>query len=369
VATAYQGFQARAFHPALGNEAVEGSACFSPRALSFRGGETSIDFPLHRLVADLDEEGEGKVILTDPEQPDWTIVVSDRGLLEIRSIPQIAALTDQLEARLTRNELWRRGKVALWFSAGCALVLWLGMVGVGAMVRSIVGKVSPDAERQYGNGLLDELRAELEFVDDTNQVARLASTAEPLLRVVPARQQWQFYVVKEDSPNAFALPGGHILVTTGLLRLVDRPEQLLGAMAHEVAHVMQKHGFRQQVASAGPLLIFRIFLRGRGGALAVATGASALLVNQSFSQEYEKEADDEGWNYLVAANIDPRGMTEVFRKLKAAEGAEERVRILPKAFESHPDIDKRIARLEAKWKRMRRKSGFLELNSAAEGER
>jgi predicted Zn-dependent protease len=86
------------------------------------------------------------------------------------------------------------------------------------------------------------------------------------------------------------------------------------------------------------------------------------LISQSFSQEYEKEADDVGWDYLVKANIDPRGMIEMFQKLKFVE-AQQSSTMMPKAFDSHPDIDKRIARLKAKWKKLPRKAGFVELQS------
>jgi putative metalloprotease len=88
-------------------------------------------------------------------------------------------------------------------------------------------------------------------------------------------------------------------------------------------------------------------------------------VHQSFSQEYEKEADDYGWDYLVAANIDPRGMIDIFQRLKTVEAAEGLSEIVPKAFQSHPDIDKRIARLKAKWKKLPRKTGFIELRDAS----
>jgi predicted Zn-dependent protease len=180
--------------------------------------------------------------------------------------------------------------------------------------------------------------------------------------------QWQFHIIENDSPNAFALPGGHILVCTGLLRLAS-PEEVLGTVAHEVAHVTQKHGFRMQVASAGPLLAFQIFLRGRVGALGVLAGGSALLVRQSFSQEYEKEADDAGWQYLVNANINPRAMIDLFRKLETDEAKNKGADWFPQAFNSHPELAKRISRLEAKWKKLPRKSGFLELNPGPTPER
>ena len=360
VAKAYQQFQARAFHPDLGNEPIEGTILFTANLLWFRGGETAIDIPLDRLEAEFDEEGEGRLIISDPAQPGWTITTADMDVLEFHSVPAIEGLNEQLAARGTRRELSRRTKMVVLFVVGAALVLWLGMLATGAMVRAIVAKIPAEKEREVGKGLLEELKTEFSFMDNTNEVARLNEVAQPLLRALPQAQKWQFYLVQEPDPNAFALPGGYIMVTTGMLKMVERPEELLGVVAHEVAHVTEKHGFRQAIASAGPFIIFQVFMGGgQSGAMSAVAGGSAFLVQQSFSQEYEKEADDVGWDYLVKANIDPRGMIAVFEKMKTIEsGVGE---IIPKAFQSHPDLDKRIARLNAKWKKLPRKTGFTEL--------
>ena len=119
--------------------------------------------------------------------------------------------------------------------------------------------------------------------------------------------QFTFHVVESEYPNAFALPGGHIVITTALLRLADRPEELLGVIAHEMAHITQHHHARKIISAAGPLVIFGIFFHSRDQTLDVLSSGSGLLVTQGFSQEYELEADDFGWKYLVTANIDPAG--------------------------------------------------------------
>jgi beta-barrel assembly-enhancing protease len=362
VTGSYQTFDARAFDADLPNEPVEGAISFTNLALVFRGAEIVVQIPLHHLQAEFDDAGDGRIILRDSHRPEWTVLTDDLDVLQVQSVPQLASLAENVTARFTRREVSRRVKLVLGFCAGCGLIFWLGMIATGAMVRSIVSRLPPDIERNLGNGVLEELKGELVFSINTNEVQRLEALARPLLDRLPSSQSWQFYVLEEESPNAFAIPGGHIAVTRGLLDICDRPEQLLGVVAHEVAHVTRKHGFRQQVASAGPILVFQVFCS-RGGAMSVLAGGSALLVHQSFSQEYEKEADDTGWNYLVAANIDPRGMTEMFRKLQTYERAEEHARVLPKAFDSHPDMEKRITRLESKWKRLPRKSGFIDLNS------
>ncbi len=359
----HQKFEARAFHPELGNENLEGTILFTSLALRFESSAAILEIPLRRLAVEIEQPGNERILFSDPQQPGLQISTLDPSILELRSVPQLTVLWHQLNARLTRRELSRRMKLVLGFFAVCGLLLWLGMLATGAMVRSVVGKVSPEFEKQYGDAIWQELKLKMQFADDTNQSAPLAAMAAPLLRALPAnRTQWQFHVVTNEYPNAFALPGGHIIIFTGLLRLAERPEEVVGTIAHEVAHVTQKHEFRQKVASAGPFLVFEVFLNGRGGALGALAGGSALLVNQSFSQEYEKEADEAGWRYLVAANIDPRGMIEMFRKLQGYEAKQKTVDLLPQAFQSHPGLEKRIGRLAAKWKKLPRKSGFIELD-------
>jgi Zn-dependent protease with chaperone function len=363
MARAYQTFAAVAFHPDHGNEAIEGAIFFSNVSLTFQSGDLSFQIPFSQLGATFEEANDGRVIFRDSAQPDFAIATSDLEVLEISSVPVLASLREEVTGNLARGEMTRRIKSVVWFGVGCVLLVWLLMIASSVMVRSIAARVSPQSEKQQGDKYFEELKAEIQFDSDSNKVARLAAMAEPLLRVAPGSVNWQFHLAKEGLPNAFALPGGHIVVTTGLLELAKTPEEVLGPIAHEMAHVTCKHIFRHQIASAGPLLVLQLFLRGKGGAVGLLAGGSALLVNQSFSQEYEKEADDTGWDYLVAANIDPRGMISMFRKLKTAEENEKIIDIVPKAFQSHPDLDKRIDRMEKKWKRLRRKTGFVELKS------
>jgi predicted Zn-dependent protease len=90
-----------------------------------------------------------------------------------------------------------------------------------------------------------------------------------------------------------------------------------------------------------------------------------LLVVKGFSQEYEFEADDVGWKYLLAAKVNPHGMIETLSKLKEYEDKQKDLDVLPGAFSSHPATAKRIKKLENKWKKVKDKSQFVELKSQA----
>jgi predicted Zn-dependent protease len=214
-----------------------------------------------------------------------------------------------------------------------------------------------------GDAALAELKQEETFISDTKLLAKLDQAVGPLVSALPkTASQYKFYLMQHPLPNAFALPGGHVVVTTGLLEMAARPEELAGVVAHEIAHVTQKHAFREAISSYGPALIFKLFASGGSGLLGMLGGTSELLVSQSFSQEYELEADAVGWQTLVDAHIDPRGLAEMLTKFKALERGMGREPGLT-AFNSHPAVEKRIRRLDDKWRKLKNKSGFIELRS------
>ena len=362
-------FEAHAFHPSLGNEAVAGRIVVDRWHLHFQSDATTLEIPLTRLQVRAGAGEDERIYFQDPAQPDWEIITDDFEILNHPGIAQISNIREQLSADESRRELGRRIRILVYVAAVCVLLIWLGQLAVSAMVRSLVAKMPPQVEQEIGDSMIEEVQSEMNLLEDTNRVAKLAALASPLLESIgDGKTEFTFYIAEEEDPNAFALPGGHVVVTTGLLKMADRPEELLGVISHEVAHVTQKHGIRKAIAATGPFLIFRVFLGGNSrGVAAVAGGASDLLIRQSFSQEYETEADDIGWQALVAAKIDPRGMTVMFEKLQAYERQQKKHLAgleLPRAFQSHPALEKRIARLEKKWRKLPEKTGFIDFASA-----
>ena len=347
----------------MDNEGVEGIIFVDRRTVRFRSAELTEEIPVDRLTVELAEEGD-RICFKDQGRPGLEIFTLDQSILENRSVSPVNQLREELVAVATRREISRRLRMILYFFLGCGLLIWLGSVATSAMVRSLAARVPPEWEQKFGNQKIELMRKAQILVDDSNLVAQLAELSGPLLKVVPAgTSPVNFYIAKDDAPNAFALPGGQVVVNTGLLRLVDTPEELLGVLAHELAHVSEKHIARTAISSAGPFVIFGVFLHGRGGLLNLLGAGAGLMIMKGFSQEFETEADDVGWNYLVAANIDPRGMCSIFRKFQVYEAGQKIGMAVPQAFKSHPALDRRITRLEAKWKRLPARSEFLTLTN------
>jgi predicted Zn-dependent protease len=247
------------------------------------------------------------------------------------------------------------------------VLVWLADLGMSLMVDALVARVPPKWEQDWGKEGLKELRDESPFVETAARLKGLNSVTAPLTNVIVlGTNVLTFFIAENDEPNACALPGGYVVVNTGLLQMVERPEELLGVIAHEVAHVKLKHSLRHVIAGAGPFVLFGVLLGGQGGVVGVLGSATDLVVQSGFSQEYETEADDEGWRILVAANVDPRGMTEVFRKLRAYDQAQETDEEGLQAFSSHPAMKERIARLEKKWRKLKKKDGFADLSGLSQ---
>ena len=361
---ANQTFAASIFHPTLGNEVVSGQIQVDRLEFHFQSEAITIDVPLHRLEIRLGEGKDERVYFQATGSPEWEVFTEDFSVLDHPFIPQMQDVRETLNNAASKQELFRRVRLLGYVAAVIVLLVWLADFTMALMVDALVARVPPKWEQDWGAEGLKELRDTMPFVEAAPRVAGINTLTGPLTnQVVLGTNTLTFFIAEETEPNACALPGGYVVVTTGLLQLVEKPEELLGVIAHEVAHVKLKHSLRHTVAGAGPFVLFGVLLGGQGGLVGILGNTTDLVVQSGFSQEYEIEADDEGWRLLLAAKVDPRGMIEVFRKLDAYDQKQESDEVELQAFSTHPEMKERIARLEKKWRKLKKKEVFLDLTS------
>ena len=213
------------------------------------------------------------------------------------------------------------------------------------IVRFAANKIPIEWEQKMGESVLQQLQK------DGGLEAETGSTPiTPIItRLLPAVSQsgyhFKFYISSDTNINAFALPGGYVVVNKGLLKAADNSEEVAGVIAHELAHVTQKHAVRKIIEVAGLYIAFELLIGDTSGLAAVFSDGSRTLLEQKYSRNYEREADDHGLEYLVDSKIDPQGLVSFFEKLKKAEPA------MPKALSllnTHPATEERIDRLESK---------------------
>jgi predicted Zn-dependent protease len=187
-----------------------------------------------------------------------------------------------------------------------------------------------------------------------------------------AQLKWSFTVLDSPEVNAFALPGGYIYITRGLMAYLDSEAELAGVLGHEIGHVTARHGAQQATRQAGAGV--GVGLVTLGGALlematgvpgiaqaaggAAQAGAAGLIAN--YSRDQELQADQLGAEYLVRTHYDPGHMVEVIQVLKdqeryAADAAKAAGRAAPSApgwLASHPSNDQRLQQIRGSAKRL-----------------
>jgi len=156
--------------------------------------------------------------------------------------------------------------------------------------------------------------------------------------------EFEFYVLDDpETVNAFALPGGQVFITTALLNRFENDDQTAGVLAHEIVHVLARHGAQQLAKSE--------LTNGLIGAVAVAsddanvTQTAAVigqLVNMSYGRDDELQSDTLGVCIMLEAGYDPEAMVEVMRILGAASSGARP----PEFFSTHPNPDNRIQQIE-----------------------
>lgn len=248
------------------------------------------------------------------------------------------------------NCLW--ALVLVLLIQGCAS---LGTYNPATGKKEFVA-VSTVQEVEMGEQVHERLKKQYSFSDDTQQALRLDRVGTRVA-LVSDRQDYQynFYLVEDDSLNAFTTPGGNIYVNTGLLNKLDNDDQLAFVIAHEIGHCAAKHVAKKYQTALGYDLIGNLILSqvsDTQSAQSVASLGTSVLMNlifSAYSRNDEREADVLAVKYSYLAGFDPLEGTDVFYVLKQNSNDD----VIPHMFKSHPDLLERIENVEKETARIK----------------
>ncbi len=214
--------------------------------------------------------------------------------------------------------------------------------------------MTTEEEKKMGKTILLEIEKEADLMKDLTLQAFIQKVGYSLVdQVGPTPFEFKFYVMNAPDPNAFAIPGGYIFVTTGLLVLAENEQEIAAVLAHEISHVTQRHiaqmiekSKRLNIASLAAMLA--AMLAGRGGTasqagVAMAT-ATAGALQLKYTREMETDADQNGLHLLIKAGYDPNGMINFFNRLQKTSLA--MAPNIPPYLLTHPVIESRISLLQ-----------------------
>ena len=152
--------------------------------------------------------------------------------------------------------------------------------------------------------------------------------------------RYTFTVIDDSSVNAFALPGGYVYVTTGLMAYLNSEGELAGVLGHEIGHVTARHGVQQASAGMAANILIDLVAKKTGGASTLNQLGTVML--SGYGRKHELQADRLGAEYLAHVGYSPKHMIDVISVLKAQEQFAGRSSSYHGLFSSHPSNDQRL---------------------------
>lgn len=356
-------FDAGAFHPDHGPRRVSGTLRIDGGMVGFQGDAGFFAFPLDTVQVSLGGASDRLVFFAHESFPKASIFTADQRILDHPAFAQNPTLA-RARARLRQRKLLARGLTLGIIGLILAAIagLWFAK---NPMVRAIASQVPAEWERKLGDTAFAQVSLGSKFITDPAVKKQLDQLAAPLLAVVPQdRYQFKLHLIEDASLNAFALPGGNVALHTGLLLAAESPEEVLGVLGHELSHVTAQHGLRGIVEGLGLYAVISTFFGDVSGLAAILVNNAPFLLTQKFSRDHEREADEQGFRYLEAAKLNPRGLLTFFAKMRREE--EKLKEKLPAGaaldalsfLSTHPATAERAARLERLLAASPRKDGF-----------
>lgn len=342
-------YEGGAFHPAFPNGRGSGVLTVGSLAVRFTGKAGELELPLAGLSITLGGASDRIVFFKHPSLPESTLHTADHAILQeavFKERPELAAQIAQVHGK-------KRGNLAVWMTV---LLVIAGLVaGIIAardpMVEAVTDRIPPEWEVTLGQTVFDQLKQQKVPLEDAALERQLAALTGPLLKGIGQQPyEFHFHIVEDDTINAFALPGGHVVIHSELILKAKSAEEVAGVLAHEIAHVTKRHSVRNMVKSSGTYLVFRALLGDVSDLVGTVAQNARYLLEQKYSRDFEREADDTGWSYLIAADVNPRGMISFFETLAAESKAMEAAAETLAFMSTHPATSERINRLEEKAK-------------------
>ncbi len=254
------------------------------------------------------------------------------------------------------NSIISRGLVA-------ALVFWVAVPGaLEARVTPTHGfnMFSAQEEVQAGQQSAGQVAKQLPVLPDSDPVSIYVQRLGQQLAAHAPGEKWPytFHVVNQKEINAFALPGGPVFVNLGTIQAADNEAELAGVMAHEISHVVQRHGTRaasKQMAAQLPLAILGGVM-GQGALSQMAQMGLSFGVGSYFltnSRRSESEADLLGTDIMYDTGFNPRAMADFFEKIQQEGGTRG-----PQFLSDHPDPGNRAQAVAAEVATLPRKTAY-----------
>ncbi len=309
--------------------------------LSFRYGEQSVEWPYEDLARSDDKNG--RIVLRLKKKPDS----GERLMLGDWYDDELKAVAPHLMKPHALGVEGRRtvgGLVALAWSLAAAFLVGIPYAA-DPMSRAMPEKYRTQiADISWSQ--VNNFTAQCDDADDATQILNDLAYRIMERSNVPERDEIWITIADAGFPNAFALPDNSIIVTDELIGMAEQPDELVGVLAHEIAHIEHNHIMKNVIRQIGAGIFFDVVFGGAGAGQAIAI-ASVNLAGLRYSRGDESDADSRGMDYLDAAGISTAGIARMFDRFEAY-AQDEGAGNIPTMLSSHPASRERAVAARAR---------------------
>ncbi len=233
--------------------------------------------------------------------------------------------------------MWRSLGWVVASGLAVAGVVW-GLYAALPLAARPVARAIPVAwEEQLGDGMAVSALADQKICKGEDGQKALEGLLASIVTANGLERRFTLHVTADKTVNAFALPGGHIVLLSGLLNDARSPDEVAGVMAHEMAHILERHAAERLVRAAGVGLLLAWVT---GDPSSLIAGAGGTLLNLSYSRGDESEADARGVSLLETAGLSTGGLSSFFLRLEEHHGKDS---LVPQLLSTHPRATDRAA--------------------------
>ena len=278
---------------------------------------------------------------------DRSILLDDGARIDVPDCPELDRIGQRGRTFRLAHALERRWKYALSAAVLVIAATWaIVTIGLPVAAKYVSAAVPAELDEAIGNqglALLDRA-----LFEPTGLTPQMKNDIHELFRPIVEYAQddhpfrLEFRSSESVGANAFALPSGIVIITDELVELVQHPDEIVGVLAHEVGHVVNRHSMRLLLQSSATAILIAAFTGDIASLGSLAAGIPTVVVQSGYSRDFEREADGYAYEYLEYANIPAARLGDILKRLEDSAGGS--VEGALGYLSTHPPASERSAR-------------------------
>lgn len=337
-----ESFEGGVFDDALETGRRGGAVTFDSQGIRLDAGDGSQSWLVSWEVVEITQGGARGTMLFFKDRESGVLIFTDekgaRSAGELASGPGYEHLWDAVRSHTSNRRFTA-------FAGWSALLVALGLMFVGGAyyAESGLAFVLENIPTSVDKALGEQAAGSLAEIGQPTKDEAVRQLCMDIFEVVKAQApqeegfEYKLAVLENDMPNAFAMPGGQMVILTGLLKTLRSPEEVAGVLAHELAHVYRRHSVKRLVQTVGLVTVGQLVLGDIGGAATAIANMAGFAVLQHYSREAEEDADLRGAELLHQAGIEPEALAQAFTRLQEHMELEANAKTATNTPDTEPD--------------------------------